>query len=262
MAQPTTKDHAKVSVVFVTYDRLETLKPTVESFLSLTNYPRDRLELIVSDDASPSAVQREFEKLAVDRIVIGETRSGIGANQNRGMAASTGEYILQIQDDWLCQGPPDYLSRALAALESRPEVGMVILNEHPMNLPVRTMTSVGGHVVRIYDNFPNKRIKIVGENAYTDWPHLKRREFHQKLGLYKEGVHMATCELDFSRRVNLQQSYFIADVVGLNVFKHIGAHLSYNTNTVPARIVKKLERIPGGALATRMLRSFAIFGRT
>ncbi|HJZ45282.1 MAG TPA: glycosyltransferase, partial [Hyphomicrobiaceae bacterium] len=106
MAQPTTKDHAKVSVVFVTYDRLETLKPTVESFLSLTNYPRDRLELILSDDASPAAVRLEFAKLAVDKIVVGEMRSGIGANQNRGITASTGDFILQIQDDWICQGPP------------------------------------------------------------------------------------------------------------------------------------------------------------
>ena len=44
----------KISVTFVTYRRVATLRTTLESFLAVTDFPRDRLELIVCDDRRAS----------------------------------------------------------------------------------------------------------------------------------------------------------------------------------------------------------------
>lgn len=238
----------KVSVSIVTYDRLVTLKPTLVAFLANTDYPRDRLELIVCDDASPVAVQGEIRRMPFDVRCLATRRRGLGANANQGLEAATGDLILQLQDDWECRGPPDYLRRAVAALGAAPEVGMIILNQHPCRLPIRDQHAAGRDALRIYDNRPEVEIRLVGEHAYTDWPHLKRRSFHDTLGGYREGVRMWEAELEFSRRVNDQTAVFIADMPGLDAFRHIGEEHSFN-RTWRTPVEALIGRLPaGGAL--------------
>lgn len=218
----------RVSVLFITFNRIVTLRPTLSSFLASTDYPRDRLELICCDDCSPAFVQAELEAMPFDVHCLSKKRRGLGANVNQGLRAASGELILQIQDDWECRGPADYLRRAVASLQAAPEVGMVILNRHPNPLPVRGFHTFEHGMLRVFDNRPSVAISRVGEHAYTDWPHLKHRSFHEKLGLYAEGIPMWEMELEFSRRANAQTETFIADIEGMDVFEHIGEAYSYN----------------------------------
>ncbi len=238
-----------ITVLFITYNRLVTLRPTLESFLAYTDYPRERLELIVCDDFSPEAVREELRRMPFDVCCIPDKRGGLGANVNQGLRVAKGHLILQLQDDWECLGPPDHLRRAVIALSAAPDVGMVILNQHPMPLPVVRRHAFGGGVLRVFDNRPEIPVNIVGEHAYTDWPHLKRRTFHERLGLYKEGVPMWEMELEFSQRVNAQRDTFIADLEGTDVFKHTGAEHSYNAGSKKVRLAKKISALPGGAAA-------------
>src|SRR5262249_49763442 len=127
----------RISVLFITYNRLVTLRPTLESFLANTDYLRDRLELIVCHDCSPAPVQQELRRMPFDVHCLGAKRAGLGANVNQGLRTASGDLILQMQDDWECLGPPDYLHRAAAALKAVADAGMVILNQHPMPLTVR-----------------------------------------------------------------------------------------------------------------------------
>jgi len=236
----------KVSILFITYNRLITLKPTINSFLANTDYPRDLLELIICDDCSPKAVQTELRAMPFDVFCLAAKRCGLGGNVNQGLRAASGDFILQMQDDWQCQGPPDYLRRAIAALYEAPEVGMLILNQHPMTLPLRQFIPLGrGGMMRIYENRPDVPVNMVGEHAYTDWPHLKRRSFHDTLGLYREGTPMWEAELEFSRRVNAQTHFFIGDIEGLDAFSHIGADHSYNVS-LKKYLESKLRSYSGG----------------
>lgn len=218
----------KISVLFITYNRMVTLRPTFQSFIANTEYPRDRLELICCDDCSPKEVQAELLAMPFDIHCLAKKRKGLGANVNQGLRAASGDLILQLQDDWGCQGPADYLRRAVAAIDTVPDVGMVILKRHPNPLPVREFRAFNQSRLRIFDNRPNVQITTVGEHAYTDWPHLKRRSLHDRLGLYAEGVPMWEMELDFSRRFNAQADVFVADIEGLDAFEHIGEAYSYN----------------------------------
>lgn len=235
------RDWPRISVTFITYDRLATLVPTLSSFLKKTDYPRDRLELIVADDNSPEAVQAEIRRLPFDVFALGAHRRGCGGNQNRGVEAATGEFILQLQDDWECIGDPCYLKLAVAAMDMAPKLGMVILRPHPNLLPVLKRVSVETSTLTIYENNPSKRVRRVGEHAYTDWPHLKRKAFHQSLGLYKEGVPMWETELDFSQRVNAQTAQYVGDL-GFIAFEHIGEALSYNESSKKRSLSERLIR--------------------
>jgi GT2 family glycosyltransferase len=245
---------AKVSVVFITYDRIETLEPTLRSFLARTDYPRDRLELVVSDDASPASVQERIRNLDFDRFCFSKKRSGLGANANRGLAAAGGNYILQLQDDWECTASPGYLRKVVAIMEKRPEIGMLILNEHPADLPVRSREDFDNVALTIYENRPEVPVEKVGDHAYTDWPHIKRRAFIDAIGPYLESPRMWETELDYSRRVNLQRQFFIADIGGWTLFKHIGAELSFNTGPLKTQIATWLERATLGAGLLRAFR--------
>ena len=233
-----------VSIVFVTFNRIETLRPTVASFLAVTDYPRDRLELVVADDASISEVRAAIREMDFDVFALSSLNRGMGANVNQGLAAASGDYILQLQDDWECVGPADYLRRAVAVMQAWPAVGMVICRHHPQRLPKREIPTIGKDLVRIFDHDPARQVRAVGQHAYTDWPHVKRRTFIEAIGPYKEGRRMWETELDYAQRVNAQTSFFIADIVGLDAFRHIGGGLSYNRGPWTARFSMALERYP------------------
>jgi GT2 family glycosyltransferase len=244
----------KISIVIVSYERLSTLQITLASLLNETDYPRDRLEVIVADDGSGQQVLDAIKKLSVDKIVIGGPRSGLGANVNRGIAAASHDFILQIQDDWECVGPPDYLRQALNIFNLRPEVGMVLMNAHPKDLPTKSNHRIDDYTVKVHVNRPKRLITMVGKHAYTDWPHLKTKAFIEEIGPYKEKVPMWETELDYSRRVNSQSSWFIAEVTGAAAFRHIGENLSFNTGSFRQRLFGLVRKIPGASLVLDKLK--------
>lgn len=243
-----------ISVVFVTFNRLVTLRPTLESFLATTDYPRDRLQLIVADDASPPAVQEQMRAMPFDVFRLSSTRGGLGANTNRGLAAATGEFILQLQDDWECCGPGDYLHKAIAAMEAAPDCGMVLLRPSPGSLAIQRSVDLPWGPLRLYANSPDAPPASVAEHAYSDWPHLKRREFVAAIGLYCEGRPMWDTELDYSRRVNAQTHWCVADMPDVDAFRHVGEAYSYNWPW-KKRVEHLVRKVPGGAAGMSLYRT-------
>lgn len=235
-----------VSVVFVTFNRLVTLRPTLESFLSATDYPRDRLELIVADDASPADVQAQLRAMPFDVFRLSSRRGGMGANTNRGLAAATGDFVLQLQDDWECCGPRDYLHKAIEAMEAAPDCGMVLLRPSPNSPPLLRSIDLPTAQLRLYANRPEAPPGSVNDHAYSDWPHLKRREFIKAVGPYREDCPMWDTELDYSRRVNAQVRWFVADLPQVDAFRHIGEAYTYNWPW-KKRVERIVRKVPGGA---------------
>jgi GT2 family glycosyltransferase len=98
---------------------------TYESFLANTDYPREKLELILCDDGSPFEIQEDMKKLKFDKYLFAKKNDGMAKNVNKGILAANGEYILQLQDDWFCKGPSDYLKLGVRALKENPELGLI-----------------------------------------------------------------------------------------------------------------------------------------
>ncbi len=234
------KNLPSISVVVITYNRIQTLRETVNFFLQNVDYPIEKIELVISDDGSDTNVLEQIRTLPFQKLVEAHKRKGLSANANRGLNAASHEIILQIQDDWKLGSSGANLTQLVQILLDNPEIGLILLNQHPnKNLPYATRT-ISGHDLRIFHNQPEKRLSKVGDHAYSDWPHIKTRQFVNRIGPYDEALQMWDAELDYSRRINNQKDFAVADIVGLVAFEHIGEEYSYNTGPLHARIKKIL----------------------
>ena len=195
-----------VSVLFITYKRINLLKKTVENFRQNTDYPR--LELVIADDGSGPEIQAEIRKLPVDVFALAPKNRGLGANNNNGISHCKGKYILMIQDDWECHGPADYLTNAVQVLEANPQVGLINFagGEHPPDLNQRLKGSAEPCYVtpRAFED-DNKE-----EFLYSDQPHIQSRAALDAVGPYIEDRNMEKCETDYNHRWRDQTQFLTA----------------------------------------------------
>jgi hypothetical protein len=196
-----------VSVLFITWKRFDLLKPTVEAFLRNTDYPN--LELVISDDGSAPEIQTQIRTLPAHKFSLPREHRGLGANNNNGLRLCTGKYILMIQDDWLCQGPPAYLSNAVAVLEANPAVGIINFAGAP-HPPDPNRELKGSDEPCFLTPHPFKD----GEKEYflyADQPHIRSRAALDHVGFYTENRDMEQCEIDYNHRWQ-QQTKFLTGV--------------------------------------------------
>lgn len=233
-----------VSVVVTGYSRPAHLRRTIESFLRVNTYPN--LELILADDGSPPPLQAEMRQLPFDRFLLPEMNRGLGANTNAGLGAARGDYILQLQDDWLCEGPGGFVEAALEVMRERPRIGLVRLRLPQPELRYTEWSSPTGLAVRLYASPPANRHDYV----YTDNPHIKSRAFVDFMGPYLESRYMQKTEMDMRDRFNAQTRFEVAYIEGRHCFEHIGEDMSFNRPTPRAWLSARLARIPllGGAI--------------
>lgn len=240
-----------VSVVFVTYNRPYTLVAAYESFLALTDYPRERLELIVADDGSDLDVQDFVRRMKFDIHLLAPRNRGLGANMNQGVRAASGDLVLLLQDDFLCVGPGDYLRRAVSLLRAHSDIGIVLLRDWGEWASEEARSTPMGAARLLSPRDAAGRPARV----YTDNPHLKRRDFHDAVGWYREGVAMTAMEDAMNAAVGAQSRYRSAVFPELTPFAHIGANYSFNPGRRRLAIETALSRLPGGGAGLRLAKS-------
>lgn len=240
-----------ISVLFVTYNRIHLLRQSVYSFLATTTYPRAAMELIVCDDGSRCEVQQAIRRLPFDTFLLATQNQGMGANTNKGLRAAKGEFILQMQDDWLCDGRPDFVEAALEAFRERSDIGLIRLWE-PCAAPSDEHVTKSGRSVHIYHG---RSFQVCSDFPYSDRPHIKRKAFHETLGLYSETLNMPRTELDFCARVDAQTGLRVAWLDGYSVFENLGAEESTNPAVRRARLLRGIEGNPAGRIAVAGVRS-------
>ncbi len=94
MESGSNNNHPKISVITVCFNAVDSIEPTIHSVLSQTY---DNIEYIVVDGASTDGTLEIIDKYRdkID-IVISEPDSGIYDAMNKGVKASTGDYILMM----------------------------------------------------------------------------------------------------------------------------------------------------------------------
>jgi glycosyltransferase involved in cell wall biosynthesis len=202
-----------------------------------------RYEFIVSDDASDAMHLAHVQSLLFDKYVFSPTNKGLGANCNKGIVASKGSYILQIQDDCEFMGDPTLISRAVRILETDPDIGIIQLSIQTTHLPHETRCLDDGtrYVVFENDGIPQKRAT---RRPYSDQPHLKRRQFFEDLGHYQERVPMTIMEIDYKQRVACQQRWRVAALCSEGNFRHLGCSRSFNPCSRRARRIEMIQELP------------------
>lgn len=98
-------DPPRVSVLICTRDRTDSVRTTLNSLLGC-NYPADRYEVVVVDNASAdeslaAMVAAEFADREVSIRVEPEPEPGLSHARNKGLAASSGDLVLYADDDVL-----------------------------------------------------------------------------------------------------------------------------------------------------------------
>lgn len=113
------------SIVIPTYRRGEALAECLESVCAL-DYARDRLEVLIIDNGglehTRAAAGPFMDRLTI-RYLINEQNRGYGFSVNRGVAESTGDRLLMLNDD--VRPMPDLLRKCDDLLAADPLVGCV-----------------------------------------------------------------------------------------------------------------------------------------
>lgn len=242
-----------VSVVVVSYNRLDLLRQTVTSLLDKVTYPRSSLELILCDDGSPSSIQEQMKALPFDMFLMSAQNRGMAHNTNKGIRAASGQYVLQIQDDWECTGPGDFIDVAIELFNERQDIALIRLWD-AFGGPHELCASTNGRTAQIYINQKRWRA-TAGEYVYSDTPHIKRRALVSTLGLYREGWAMHKVEMDYCRRFESQHEAAAAFIEGYSCFRHTGVAASFNPLAQERRWRSLFKQFPGGCLALQFLHS-------
>lgn len=115
----------RISIALCTYNGGAWLRPQLESLAAQTHRPD---ELVICDDGSKDdtiAIAQEFAKAApfAVRVLQNETNLGLVGNFSRAMNECSGDWIFFCDQDDTWQ--PNKIERFIAAVESKPDCGMV-----------------------------------------------------------------------------------------------------------------------------------------
>src|SRR5215475_3933697 len=109
------------SVIIPTFNRGNALLRTLDA-LARVDYPADRWEAIVVDDASAENVGAVVRKMERERFrlryIQQPKNAGPAAARNRGASEALGEYLIFIDNDIEVQ--PDFLRAHLKTLSENP----------------------------------------------------------------------------------------------------------------------------------------------
>lgn len=252
--QPAVTEWPLVSALFITYKRFHHLESAVLAFREHTDYPN--LEIVIADDGSPAEIQDQIRRLPADVFALLPKNRGLGANNNNGLRHCSGKYVLMIQDDWVCQGPPHYLRDAVAVMEQNPRVG--IINFASTCHPPDHDQLLQGSIEPCYVTPKPLEGRETEQFLYSDQPHLRSRKVEELIGYYLEDRDMERCEQDYCSRWKHQRQLLTAVFPRYyyKVFTNsVGPEESFRINRLRYRVAATLQ--PCKRFVPRPLIAFA-----
>lgn len=233
-----------VSVLFITYNRSDLLKIALQSIRERMDFGNLRVEFVVSDDASDAPHHSKILSMPFDKFVIAERNMGLGNNQNKGIAATSGRYILEIQDDFEFIGDKVLIFTALEILESDHDVGIIQLTNETPSAPHEVRYLENGTRYLVFENDGIPQLRDTGARPYSDRPHLKRRQFCEEIGPYRECMRLDLMELTYQQQVACQTRWRVASIAQASSFVNRGVERSFNPSYLRARRLESIERYP------------------
>lgn len=233
-----TFDWPLVSALFITYKRFDHLKRALATFRQNTQYPN--LQVVIADDGSGPEIQGYIRQLPADVYALSPKNQGLGPNNNQGISHCRGKYILMIQDDWICQGPADYLCQSVSVMNANPQLGVINYcgADHP---PDRSRQLAGSSEPCFLTPKATEALNKA-EFLYSDQPHLISREAQDFIGPYIYHRQIENSEDDYRARWAAQSKYAAAVFPAYyrSVFTESGAR-SFRNSRVRYRVGDLLQ---------------------
>lgn len=251
-----TPNQEEISFLLITFNRSHLLAKTLRSLReAVIEAELKNARFIVADDASSIDHQKIIDSLEFDAKVMANINSGLGANQNRGLAYCNSEYIFQIQDDWIYTGEASFLKEAIEILKSDADIGIVQLTPVNSDVSFEVRSTSTGCLYKVFkpDRAPWHRHCSL--RPYSDNPHVKSRNFIKDIGAYLEGVRMSVTENDYKFRVANQNKWLVAQIMKSDLFKHIGFDESMNIPVKKNYVLSFINKLPMGKKIENLIRN-------
>lgn len=214
-----------IYVIFTTYLRQEIALRTVRAFCEHVCYREGEIYWMVCDDGSPRGYLDPILEVLGPKVigVINGERRGVGWMMNKAIRtlgeAHKAQLFFFLEDDWEIRTPLD-MSIYAQLLLRHTDLGMVRFGYIFPNLLGTIISREGRLWWKLEHN--GETYRFVGH------PSLRHYRFHEKYGLYAEGLPPGETELSMCARVNaLPQGPAILlpipESVQWGYFHHIGA---------------------------------------
>jgi len=198
---PTPYHFEEVTLLITHYNRSGSLGRLLDSFKAINCSFGD---IVISDNASEAEHLDYIDKLSNKhnfRLITSATNKGLGNNINKGQDSVRTKYTVYIQDDFIALPAfPEHFKDAFEIMSSDPQWDLVSFYSYvpyPYLKPYKK-----GFSEKLFKAMPwyTNHLKFY---VYGDHPHLRRSNFFDKFGRYKEGLNLDETEramcLDFIR---------------------------------------------------------------
>jgi len=150
-----------VSVCITSFNRLNLLKETLDSFQRCCTYPN--LEYVIVDNGSEPEVVEYINSLSfIDKKILNKKNMGHAHAMNQARKVAKGDYYFNLENDWLFFYRSDWLERGILMFEKDCRGEKV--EKHPANLPLGIVKYKLGAGIKNYSNNP----ALLWRQAYLD----------------------------------------------------------------------------------------------
>ncbi|TDQ11999.1 glycosyltransferase family 2 protein [Pedobacter metabolipauper] len=188
------RDFSNVSLLITHYNRSGSLRRLLTKMQSLECKFG---EIIVSDDASRPEHLDKLEAFKDEfnfKLVTTPVNKGLGNNINKGQDAVTKPFTLYVQEDFVPKDVfPEHFSDALQLLDTHTEMDIARFYAY-YPYAYRKPFEKGFELMDFKLWYPG----YMKFYCYSDHPHLRRSDFLDKFGRYKEGVNVDIAEYNMS----------------------------------------------------------------
>lgn len=221
----------KISIVVLNWNGKRFIDPFIESYSNL-DYPKDRLELVFTDndssDDSVKYIEDKYGKLPGLKIVRNDGNYGYAGGNNRGMKEASGDFILVCNNDLVLD---ENLVAELVDVAKDKKSAVTVPKLMFLNKP--GYINNAGSILSPNDPWPIQEIginkkdssefsKIREISAFCGACVLFRRDFLETVGLFDESFFMYFEDGDLSWRGQKAGNKFYIAPKALAYHEHTG----------------------------------------
>lgn len=205
-----------LSIIIITWNQIDLLRQCVASVAG--NSHRYNTEIILVDNGSTDDTDKYLEDMPVDRIIRNSRNMGVSKARNQGINASTGRYILHLDDDTVIH--EGCIDRLVSFMDRYPGIwlsgGKLLNPDGSLQFSARTFYDLPTILARrsLWGRTQSGR-KLIGNHLMQSWNHqdsrtvdwicgacfCMRKEAVDEIGKLDDGYFFGIEDVDWAFRV-------------------------------------------------------------